>query len=68
MWCASAATVLILHGRHDAIIPFNMSEALEQAAKGPATRVPIESDHNDLFEEGGEEMFGRIGDFLNSLR
>jgi uncharacterized protein len=57
--------VLIFHGTRDSIIPFEMSARLEKTVKGSAERVPVvDADHNDLFEVGGEEMFGRIGEFV----
>jgi len=60
--------VLIIHGKHDSIIPFAMSAKLQRAAKGPTKLVAVdEADHNDLFEIGGEDMFREVGEFLNAV-
>jgi len=39
--------VLLLHGRHDTVIPFRHGEALQRAAKD-ARLVAVDSDHNDF--------------------
>ena len=57
--------ILIMHGTHDAIIPFKMSQRLAKIAGDRATFVPVEgADHNDLFDVGGPEMFQTIGAFV----
>jgi pimeloyl-ACP methyl ester carboxylesterase len=57
--------ILIMHGRHDSIIPFDMGQRLAQLAGDRAAFHPVEdADHNDLFDVGGEEMFKTIGQFL----
>jgi fermentation-respiration switch protein FrsA (DUF1100 family) len=54
----------IAHGRGDRIIPFRMSERLKAAAAGPVTFMPVDTDHNDLFELAGDELLARLGEFL----
>jgi pimeloyl-ACP methyl ester carboxylesterase len=57
--------ILIMHGTHDAIIPFKMSQRLAHIAGDRATFVPVDgADHNDLFDVGGPEMFQTIGAFV----
>jgi hypothetical protein len=42
-----AGPVLLMHGRHDEVIPFRHAEALHAAAKG-SRLVPVDSGHNDF--------------------
>ena len=39
--------VLLMHGRHDTVVPFRHAEALRAAARN-ARLVPVDSDHNDF--------------------
>jgi hypothetical protein len=61
--------IFIAHGRRDSIIPWSMSERLAVAAGLQVVdRVSIDdADHNDFFEVGGDELFERIGRFLDRL-
>jgi len=59
--------VLIVHGRHDSIIPPAMAPRLAAAAGGPVTRLDVDTDHNDLFEKGGGELTGAIKKFLDAI-
>jgi uncharacterized protein len=59
-----ACPIFIAHGTHDSIVPFAMSRKLIAAAKGPATSVEVDSDHNDIFERGGEALDERFKQFL----
>jgi len=60
--------IFITHGRVDQVIPFRMSEALQAAAKGPVTFVPIDhADHNDLLEAGYNEITPGLRTFFASL-
>ena len=58
---------LIVHGRGDRIIPFAMSERLSKAAKGNVTTLWLETDHNDLFDLGGDEILPALKRFLDGL-
>jgi hypothetical protein len=54
--------VLLLHGRHDSVVPFRHAEALRAAAK-QARLVPVDSDHNDFPWESPlvwREIFGLL--------
>jgi pimeloyl-ACP methyl ester carboxylesterase len=56
--------VLIIHGRHDSIVPFDMSAGLRAAAP-QAQLIELDTDHNDLFEVGGQALYDRIAAFLD---
>lgn len=58
---------LIVHGRGDQLIPFFMSELLAKAAAGPVTTLWIETDHNDLFDLGSDQILSVFHDFLRDL-
>lgn len=60
--------VLIMHGRRDTIIPFEMSERLARAVKSSVRTIGYDTDHNDIYEIGGDELFGEIAGFVGSLR
>lgn len=62
---AVSAPVLILHGRHDTIVPVEHALALAAAA-GPRARLELlDCDHNDCPPDGEEEAFWeRIRAFL----
>ncbi len=59
-----ACPIFIAHGTHDTIVPFAMSRKLIAAAKGPVTSVEVDSDHNDIFENGGEALDTQFKRFL----
>jgi pimeloyl-ACP methyl ester carboxylesterase len=63
-----ACPIFIAHGKHDSIVPFSMSRRLIAAAKGSVTNVEVDSDHNDIFENGGAELDQRFREFLSQLR
>jgi hypothetical protein len=49
--------ILIVHGNHDSLIPNEMSHRLAAAAKNAqVTTLFVDSDHNDLFQEAGEQI------------
>ena len=56
--------VLIIHGRHDRIVPFDMSGKLHDAAP-QAQVIELDSDHNDLFDVGGQPLYDRIAAFFD---
>jgi pimeloyl-ACP methyl ester carboxylesterase len=58
---------LIVHGSGDQIIPFAMSQRLSKAAKGKVTTLWLETDHNDLFDLGGDEILSALKRFLDDL-
>ena len=60
-----ALPIFIAHGTRDEIVPFEMSDRLANAAKGPVTRMSIDgAGHNDVFEAGGEELERAIASFI----
>jgi pimeloyl-ACP methyl ester carboxylesterase len=59
--------ILIVHGRGDRIIPFEMSQRLSKAAKGRVTALWVETDHNDLFALGFEGIQPVLSEFLRTL-
>jgi pimeloyl-ACP methyl ester carboxylesterase len=58
---------LIVHGRGDQIIPFAMSQRLAKAARGKVTTLWLETDHNDLFDLGGDEILPLLARFLDDV-
>ncbi len=60
--------MFLAHGTIDSVIPPEMSDRLAAVAKGPVTRFRVEGgNHNDVFEVGGEELWGEIGSFIDRL-
>lgn len=56
--------IFLSHGRHDGIVPFDMSETLAAAATAPVTTRWLDADHNDLLSVGGERLLREIADFV----
>jgi fermentation-respiration switch protein FrsA (DUF1100 family) len=61
---AVRAPIFLVHGSGDRIIPCRMSHRLRSGAGGPVTFVEVETDHNDLFELAGDQIFDQLGKFL----
>ncbi|HEY7089341.1 MAG TPA: alpha/beta hydrolase [Tepidisphaeraceae bacterium] len=60
--------ILIVHGRHDSIIPVWMSERLEKAAtQAQVTRILVDTDHNDLFELAGDELNAAMSKLIEQV-
>lgn len=61
--------ILIAHGRHDSIIPQQMSLKLVKAAKKNAqiTTVFVDADHNDLFDLAGDELDRALAAFIEQV-
>ncbi len=57
--------IFIGHGSHDAIIPAEMSDRLAKVA-GDKLRanLRLDSDHNDLFDVGGDALIRQIAVFI----
>ena len=61
--------VFMAHGTADTLIPFAMMGRLKEATTMPVTAMPIEgAGHNDLFQIGGDELYGRFKTFVNRLK
>jgi pimeloyl-ACP methyl ester carboxylesterase len=60
--------ILIVHGEHDSIIPSTMSDHLAAIA-GTRLRgnLRLDSDHNDLFDVGGDALIGQVDAFIQSV-
>lgn len=58
------APILIVHGRRDSIIPFEMSLRLKSAAPQAQLLEISSADHNDLFDVGAEEIYPAIARFM----
>jgi pimeloyl-ACP methyl ester carboxylesterase len=57
--------ILIAHGARDTLIPPRMADELAAAATSPVTRVTLEhSGHNDVFQTGGEMLWGALEAFV----
>lgn len=62
------APVLILHGDHDEVIPFEMGRALFDAAPTPKSLWPVTgAGHNDIVETAGAAYRERLHAFYLSL-
>jgi hypothetical protein len=58
--------VLIIHGDQDPTVPFELGEALFEAANYPKTFFPVYGGtHGGLLDEGGDELFNCIKRFLD---
>jgi hypothetical protein len=59
--------LLVTHGTHDSIVPFEMGRRLFEIAPEPKTFQAVEqADHNDVPWVGGAAYFRAIDDFLQS--
>jgi fermentation-respiration switch protein FrsA (DUF1100 family) len=62
------APVLIIHGKHDELIPFAMGESLYQAAPQPKTLAPLEfAGHNDVLLVNREVYLNHLREFVEKL-
>ncbi len=60
--------VLIMHGKHDEIVPVQQGEALFRAANHPKTlRLLPAAGHNDTYHAGGPVYWKQLKEFLRSL-
>jgi pimeloyl-ACP methyl ester carboxylesterase len=49
--------ILLGHGRHDTLVPFQMFQTLRAAVKAPLQTLIIDgAEHNDFYEVGGKEI------------
>ena len=61
--------VLIGHSHGDHLIPFEMADHLATLAKGPVTRISIETpEHGEFFSEGGEPVYRGIAEFMKQFQ
>jgi fermentation-respiration switch protein FrsA (DUF1100 family) len=60
--------ILLVHGKNDIVVPYSMSDELEAAAKSPLSRYDVPgAGHRDLFATGGEALWSRVFNFVESL-
>ncbi len=63
-----SSPILLVHGKQDIVVPYEMSHRLEKAIRSPLTRLDIpNAGHEDLFTEGGKLLWGKVYEFINSL-
>jgi hypothetical protein len=59
----------ICNGMQDQIVPPVMSDVLAAAARGPMTRVKIQTaDHNSIFTAEPRNVFLMLGSFINQVK
>jgi fermentation-respiration switch protein FrsA (DUF1100 family) len=60
--------LLVLHGNHDEVVPYQLGKELFEAANEPKQFYTIENaGHNDTYIVGGEGYFAALGKFIQSL-
>lgn len=58
----------ICNGMRDTLIPPTMSDRLAKAAKGPVTRLTIDTaDHNTIFIAKPKDLFAALGKFIDEV-
>jgi fermentation-respiration switch protein FrsA (DUF1100 family) len=63
-----AGPVLVTHGTHDSIVPFEMGKRLFERAREPKMFYAVpNADHNDVPFVGGTAYFRAIDSFLNGI-
>ena len=64
-----SAPKLVIHGRNDEIVPFDMGRKLYAQAKGAKIFLQVHgAGHNDTYIVGGEEYFEAIRKFILSIK
>ncbi len=57
--------LLVIHGREDRLVPFEMGETLYRTARQPVEWFPVDgAGHNDLLFVAGAEYFRVVADFV----
>lgn len=60
--------ILIAHSQNDTLIPLDMANRLQAAARGPVVRVVFAgADHNEFFAVGSGQVFLALHEFLQTL-
>lgn len=63
----SDTPILVIHGEKDKSVPFEMSDRLFLASKGPKRRLVVkDAGHGDAYIVGGEGYWKVVFDFINS--
>ena len=58
--------VLVVHSRHDEIIPFSMGQSIYAAVRQPKEILELRGDHNNGFLISAEHYIAGLNDFLRS--
>jgi hypothetical protein len=62
-----SSPILLVHGKLDKIVPWEMSGRLENAIRSPLTRFDIsDAGHEDLFAKGGKPLWDKIYEFIEA--
>ena len=59
--------ILLGHGSRDHLIPAAMSDRLAEAAGGPVTSFRVDSDHNNFFPVGSEQIDLELGRLIDRV-
>jgi fermentation-respiration switch protein FrsA (DUF1100 family) len=60
--------ILLVHGKQDTVVPYEMSRRLEAGVRSPFYRLDLSAaGHEDLFTTGGDQLWERVYEFLDSL-
>jgi uncharacterized protein len=60
--------VILAHGTVDDLVPFDMSETLAKAVKGPVTRIRVEgTGHNDFWQGGARLVLPAVGQLVDEV-
>lgn len=63
------APILLVHGKQDRDVPYEMSILIEKAIRSPLTRFDIaDAGHEDLFTKGGKALWQKIYEFIDARR
>jgi pimeloyl-ACP methyl ester carboxylesterase len=59
---------LIVHGTKDSLVPFDMSQRLAATAPSAKMFAVTGGEHNTLFDDGGEALWGEVEQFVARYR
>jgi fermentation-respiration switch protein FrsA (DUF1100 family) len=59
--------VLVIHSRHDEIIPFEMGQSIYAAVTQPKSFIELRGDHNSGFFISQQEYVAGLDDFVGSI-
>lgn len=60
--------IFLVHGQADSVVPPYMEDQLAAAATGSSSVTVVKipgAEHNTIFEQGGDELWARLTQFLN---
>jgi pimeloyl-ACP methyl ester carboxylesterase len=60
--------IFMAHGTEDQLVPPEMLDRLAHAAKSKVTVVRVSgAGHNDIFQQGGDALYQKLGAFVSAL-